>query len=185
MIEIDRATLQELIDKIEVIAATLVKLNDANKKAPTLASDESVFSFGDYPHKASLKEHHNTASLVRTPKTMLPDPRLVRRIIANRQLREKYFDSDILADPAWDMLLDLTAARAEHVRVSVTSLCIASGVPVTTALRWIGQLVQAGLFERIDDDTDGRRAFIALSDKAAAAVARYFAELGVPSTKMV
>ncbi len=185
MIEIDRLTMQQLIENIEGIAATLVKLNDANKKAPALAGGESAFSFGDYPHEASLKKQRNTESLVRSPKTMLPDPRLVRQIIANRQLREKYFDSDFLADPAWDMLLDLTAARAEHVRVSVTSLCIASGVPVTTALRWIGQLVQAGLFDRIDDDTDGRRAFIALSDKAAAAVARYFAELGVPSAQVV
>ena len=42
------------------------------------------------------------------------------------------------------MLLDLTAARAEHTRVSVTSLCIASGVPPTTALRWIGQMSDAG-----------------------------------------
>jgi len=37
-----------------------------------------------------------------------------------------------LADPAWDMLLDLTAARAESRAVSVSSLCIAAGVPTTT-----------------------------------------------------
>jgi hypothetical protein len=108
----------------------------------------------------------------------LPDPRLVRRIIRQRHLRARFFDPALFADPAWDILLDLTAARAEHKRVSVTSLCIASGVPPTTALRWIGQLTAAGLLERIDDETDRRRTFLALSDSAADAMARYFATLG-------
>jgi len=108
----------------------------------------------------------------------LPDPRLVRRIIRQRQLRARFFDPALFADPAWDMLLDLAAARAEHKRVSVTSLCIASGVPPTTALRWIGQLTAAGLLERVNDEADRRRAFIALSDATADAMARYFAELG-------
>lgn len=109
----------------------------------------------------------------------LPDARLVRRIIRQRQLRGRFMDGDLFADPAWDMLLDLTAARIEGKRVSVTSLCIAAGVPPTTALRWLGQLVDAGLFVRVSDATDKRRVFIALSDKAAAAMARYFTEIAL------
>jgi hypothetical protein len=38
-------------------------------------------------------------------------------------------------------------------------------VPPTTALRWIGQMTEAGLLERVEDETDRRRAFIALTDK--------------------
>ncbi len=107
----------------------------------------------------------------------LPDPRLIRMIIRQRQERSRYFDGDLFADPAWDMLLDLAAARAEHRRVSVTSLSIASGVPPTTALRWIGLLIDAGLFERIEDDTDRRRAFVVLTDQGADAIAQYFRAL--------
>ena len=118
---------------------------------------------------------------LRRSRAPLPDPRLVRRIIAQRRKRAEFFDPDLFADPAWDMLLDLTAARAEHERVSVTSLCIASGVPATTALRWIKQLVEIGLFQRIEDDGDKRRAFIALSDRTADAMARYFAALDDPA----
>lgn len=109
----------------------------------------------------------------------LPDARLVRRIIRQRQLRGRFLDNDLFADPAWDMLLDLTASRLEGKRVSVTSLCIAAGVPPTTALRWIGQMVDAGLFVRLSDGTDKRRAFIDLSDKAVQAMARYFAEISL------
>lgn len=119
-----------------------------------------------------------TQRLARNAKASLPDPRLVRKIIRQRQLRARFFDGDLFADPAWDMLLDLTAARAEHKRVSVTSLCIASGVPPTTALRWISQLTSTGLLCRAEDSTDRRRAFIALSDSAADGMARYFAEIG-------
>lgn len=112
----------------------------------------------------------------------LPDPQLVRRIIRQRQLRARFFDGDLFADPAWDILLDLTAARAENVRVSVTSLCIASGVPPTTALRWIGQMTEAGLLARVEDRTDRRRAFIGLTESAADGMIRYFAELARDSS---
>lgn len=119
------------------------------------------------------------------PRPSLPDPRLVRRIIRQRQLRARFFDAELFADPAWDILLDLTAARAEHQRVSVSSLCIASGVPPTTALRWIGQMTEAGLLERVNDDSDRRRAFVGLADRTAEAMARYFAEIEANAVELI
>jgi DNA-binding MarR family transcriptional regulator len=126
-----------------------------------------------------------TDRLVRTARPPLPDPRLIRRIIRQRQLRAKYIEGNLFADPAWDILLDLTASRAEHVRVSVSSLCIAAGVPPTTALRWITQMTEAGLLERVEDEADRRRAFIALTDKTSDAIARYFAEIGRGAAQLV
>ncbi|MBC2665674.1 winged helix DNA-binding protein [Novosphingobium flavum] len=121
--------------------------------------------------------------LVTPANTEFPDPQVVRRILRQRQQRQRFFDADLFADPAWDMLLDLAAARAERKQVSVTSLCIAAGVPPTTALRWIGQLQQAGLFQRVEDKADRRRAFIALTDKAAEGMARYFAAVGLTGNR--
>lgn len=109
----------------------------------------------------------------------------MRRIIRQRQLRARFFDGELFADPAWDILLDLTAARVEHTRVSVTSLCIASGVPPTTALRWIAQMRETGLVERVEDESDKRRAFISLTDKAADGMARFFAVLGKDAKRVV
>lgn len=101
----------------------------------------------------------------------------VRRILRQRRMREQYFPAELFADPAWDMLLDLYAARLEHQPVSVSSLCIAAAVPATTALRWIRTMTDAGLFVRESDPHDGRRIFIALSDNALDAMQRYFEAL--------
>jgi hypothetical protein len=101
------------------------------------------------------------------------DAGLVRTMIRARRLRDQFFQSEIFADPAWDMLLDLFAARLENRRVAVSSLCIAAAVPPTTALRWIKSLCDQGLFVRIADAEDGRRVFIELSDSAAAGMETY------------
>jgi hypothetical protein len=95
---------------------------------------------------------------------------LVRRIIRLRRDRERHFPAELFADPAWDMLLDLAAARMEQQDVAVSSLCVAAAVPTTTALRWVRNLSEIGLFVRRTDPADARRAFITLSDQAFDAV---------------
>lgn len=94
----------------------------------------------------------------------------IKALLRARRLREQFLPADLFADPAWDMILDLMAARLAGQRVSVSSLCIAAAVPPTTALRWIRQLTDRGVFSRIDDPADGRRVFIELTDNAADAV---------------
>jgi len=171
----ERLTLLRLTEQVGQIAQRLEKLS---RVEPGVLGDDKAFRFESPSQAYAAPPAGIEAEQVRAARPALPDPRLVRRIIRQRQLRARFLDGELFADPAWDMLLDLTAARAEHTRVSVTSLCIASGVPPTTALRWIGQMTGAGLLERVEDDTDRRRAFIALSDRAAEAMARYFAEVG-------
>lgn len=97
----------------------------------------------------------------------------VRAMLRLRRLRNNYFSSEFFADPAWDMLLDLTAAQLEGEKVAVSSLCIAAAVPPTTALRWIKTMCDAKLFERHADPLDGRRIFIGLSAGASNAMMSY------------
>ena len=97
----------------------------------------------------------------------------MRSIIRARRLRDQFFRGGLFADPAWDMLLDLFAARLEGTRVAVSSLCIAAAVPATTALRWIKALTDRGLFVRSADPQDGRRVYIALSDEVARSLTAY------------
>jgi len=102
------------------------------------------------------------------------DAAQIRAMIRARRLRDQYFRADLFADPAWDMLLDLMAARLEKGRVAVSSLCIAAAVPATTALRWIKLLTDRGIFVRQADPQDGRRVYIELSDDTARSLSAYF-----------
>lgn len=188
--EEDRLHLLRISEQVETIAQRLDRIGFMRPASgamfPNPAAEGGALHLElPSPGMRADGEPNGGERLTRSVRPALPDPRLVRRIIRQRQLRARFFDADFFADPAWDILLDLTAARAEHMRVSVTSLCIASGVPPTTALRWIGQMTEAGMLERIEDETDRRRAFIALTDKAADAMARYFAELGTAASQMV
>lgn len=177
----DRLMLLRLTEQVGKIAERVERISGG----ASVPESDGAFRF-EAPHREFSGINGDPGDrLVRTSRPSLPDPRLIRRIIRQRQLRARFFDGDLFGDPAWDMLLDLTAARVEHGRVSVTSLCIASGVPPTTALRWIGQMIDAGLFERVEDDSDRRRAFIALTDRAAEAMARYFAELGGNAARLI
>jgi hypothetical protein len=106
------------------------------------------------------------------------DPQIVRQAIRARRLRTAHFGDGLFEDPAWDMLLDLFAAELEGGHVSVSSLCIAAHVAPTTALRWIGRMTEAGLFERRPDPQDRRRAFMALTQRGSVAMRGYVAALG-------
>ncbi|KPL68182.1 hypothetical protein SZ64_08650 [Erythrobacter sp. SG61-1L] len=179
--EEDRVQLIRLSEQVDALAQKIDRLGQIRPAAVAgLRHGEEGAAQVESPSSAwrgQDEEEDAGEKMRRAVRPALPDPRLVRQIIRQRQLRARYFDADLFADPAWDILLDLTAARAEHKRVSVTSLCIASGVPPTTALRWIGQMTESGLLVRVEDEADRRRAFIALSDKAADGMARYFAEV--------
>jgi DNA-binding response OmpR family regulator/predicted transcriptional regulator len=68
-------------------------------------------------------------------------------------------------DASWSMLSELLRARLSRRRVSVTSLCLASKSPVTTALRRIERLLESGLVSCTQDPKDRRRKYIELTDE--------------------
>lgn len=151
--------LRQLSDEVGRIAATLARLSSGPPSARPLADTDASDSASGLPNVSAD---------------------LVRNLIRARRLRAQYFDSDLFADPAWDMLLDLTQAEYAQHRVPVSSLCIAAAVPATTALRWIKTMVERGLFLRRADPHDGRRVFIELAPAASQAMRRFFADVGQP-----
>lgn len=90
---------------------------------------------------------------------------LARWILASRRRRPRAFASLRLGEPTWDMILDLYVADREGRRVDVSGLCLASGVPATTALRYIDLLAANALVAKVDDVDDGRRSFVTISGK--------------------
>lgn len=100
---------------------------------------------------------------------------LARQTYEDRRRRNKIFQSEeLFGEPAWDILLDLFIAAKERRRVSVTSACIGSAVPSTTALRWISILERQGLLSREADPGDARRVYVRLSPKGYEAMLEYF-----------
>lgn len=81
---------------------------------------------------------------------------LVEAEYRHRRERELVFDRELFGEPAWDMLLYLYAARLRGNLVATSSLARASGVPATTALRWMAHLERVGLIERSAIKRDGR-----------------------------
>lgn len=146
--------LRQLSDEVNRIAATLARLSSTAPAAPVHATSPN--DSGEVPAIA---------------------PESVRSVIRARRLRSRFFDEELFADPAWDMLLDLLQAELSHLRVPVSSLCIAAAVPATTALRWLKTMVDQGLFVRRADPHDGRRVFVELAPDTSNALHRYFAEV--------
>jgi DNA-binding transcriptional ArsR family regulator len=119
-------------------------------------------------------------SLATESQVSLPDDvtsQHVRLIIKSRRLRDSFFPPRTFADPAWDIMLDLIAARLEARMVSVSSLCIAASVPPTTALRHIVRLEDEGYITRRPDDADQRRVLCDLTDSAAEVLLNCLADM--------
>jgi len=94
------------------------------------------------------------------------------RIIAERRVeRYQYLPAEMFGEPAWDMLLDLYLASGDGKSISVSSACIASRAPATTALRWLRRMEQLGLVARVNDDSDRRRVYVTITDAAKRALA--------------
>jgi DNA-binding MarR family transcriptional regulator len=156
-----------------------LRLHDVNKAQATLRLQQLSEEVGRIASLLSaLSEDEAAAAAMAGLESHDGDPQRleagqIRAMIRARRMRDHFFKRDLFADPAWDMLLDLMAARLEKQQVAVSSLCIAAAVPPTTALRWIKALCDQGLFVRVADPEDGRRVFIELSEQAAAALESY------------
>ena len=155
---IDAVRLQQIADEVAHIARALADLS--NPMSPAAVS-EGIVGYRAQPG-------------ARRPAKV--DSGTIRSMLRWRRRRNELFGGELFADPAWDMMLDLAAARLEGVDVAVSSLCIAAAVPATTALRWIKMLTDVGLFVRVADPNDRRRVFIALSIPTAATLLAFLGD---------
>lgn len=99
-------------------------------------------------------------------------PRLAacaKLMLGTRALRVTQFGpiaAVLFGEAAYDMLLDLYVQHVTASPPSVSSVCMATSAPATTALRHLRVLEEYGLIVRIPDPDDGRRTYIHLTDEA-------------------
>lgn len=106
---------------------------------------------------------------------------MIRSLQKARNFRATLFGENLFADPAWDMLLELYASELTQQRVSVSRATNASGVPLSTALRWMAVLEERNLVMRVGDPLDARRVWISLTPNSASLMHRYFAATSITS----
>ncbi|QJQ32291.1 winged helix DNA-binding protein [Sphingomonas lacunae] len=99
---------------------------------------------------------------------------LIRRFMAFRRQRNTVFPEASGTDANWLILVELYLAALERRRESISSLCVASGAPATTALRYIRTLTDAGIVVRDPDPEDGRRVFVNMQPASVAQMKQLF-----------
>lgn len=110
-------------------------------------------------------------------RTVYADIVAIRQAMKSRSLRNRFFNPKLFSDPAWDMLLELSAASIVGRRTTLTRLVNRTGIPMTTVMRWIVTLEREGLVTRFADRLDRRQIFLELTPRAHSALASYFNEI--------
>lgn len=132
---------------------------------------ESVFAFDD--------------QLVQRP-NLLSIKRLAGRAEAEykaRRSRSKYVPEKLLGEPVWDILLDLYVNEARGRVSNITSVCVASCAPPTTALRYVTSLEAQGLIEFEDANYDRRIRLVSFTERGLRAMSDYLQ--GAPAYQLV
>jgi response regulator RpfG family c-di-GMP phosphodiesterase len=123
----------------------------------------------DQAHEAQIERLIERTTLASTRRTPIREPsselRLLQLVEDIDECRTGALTGILEPDASWSMLTELLRARLSRRRVSVTSLCLASKSPVTTALRRIERLLETGLVSCTQDPKDRRRKYIELTDE--------------------
>lgn len=95
-----------------------------------------------------------------------------------RAAREKIMGEGFKDEPGWNMIMELMHARLSGQKVPVSALCAASGVPQTTALRRLGELMGDGYIAKERDPNDARRLWVQPTERTVELVQKYMVHEG-------
>lgn len=149
-----------LLDKISSLGAELQRLAmlmDSPDPSPVTHQTAPIESDGGDLDTAQLKA-------------------FIRDQLSREAKRRAIGGGELFGDPTWAMLLDLLLAKIEGRRISVSSACIASGAPMSTALRLVRRLVGEEVLCRLPDAHDRRRHFLAINPKFEQPLLEYVAD---------
>ena len=69
----------------------------------------------------------------------------------------------LFADSCWNMCLDIYICGLKEQQVTVSAVAHSSGIPMTTAMRYINVMVEQGLLQKSSNPADHRMVFVAVS----------------------
>lgn len=118
---------------LRISLADLDRLNEAAARASRASTSEGSNASSDEVQRARVE---------------------AGRLLEVRRKRERLLGSRLFGDPAWDILLDLFVRKLDGRATTVTSACIGSGAPQTTALRYLASLIEHGIVVRRPSSDD-------------------------------
>ena len=72
--------------------------------------------------------------------------------------------SGLFSDSCWDMCLDIYICDLKDEKITISSIAHSSGIPMTTAMRYINVMTEEGLLEKSSNPSDNRMVFISTSE---------------------
>ncbi|ATW04307.1 helix-turn-helix domain-containing protein [Sphingorhabdus sp. YGSMI21] len=76
----------------------------------------------------------------------------------------------LFTDSCWNMCLDIYLCGLKDQQVTVSAIAHSSGIPMTTAMRYINVMVEQGLLQKSSNPADHRMVFVAVSQKCQAKI---------------
>lgn len=116
-------------------------------------------------HGIGLRRHVDDARLL-VKATALAMERKTRARVTGEHAR-------FCTGPAWSLLLSLFICRDARVAPAVTAVSYDVELPLSTCLRWLRQLEEAGMVESRLDADDGRVRRVAITSRAVALVSHH------------
>lgn len=183
-----RASIADIIEKpatpekvVEAVQRALALRNKLTQRNLT----ERLASLGEDLERLSKLLHLTTAGNLPAAGSEQPgvlrhiSPEIVKKHIHFETERRKLAGGDLFGDAAWTMMLELLLAKMENNMLSVSSACIGSGAPMSTAMRLVSRLVQEGKLVKVPDPNDKRRDFLMLSDSMEKLLLQYLRTIPV------
>lgn len=81
------------------------------------------------------------------------------------RLKAEYLNmgTGLFSDSCWDMCLDIYICDLKGEQITVSSVAHSSGIPMTTAMRYINVMSEEGLLEKTPNPSDNRMIFVSTS----------------------
>ncbi len=133
------AALESLLSQVQT------KVDSVRQIAATDQSDESN----------SKPEVINDAELVVRAENLLKWSRLKAQFLN--------LGTGLFSDSCWDMCLDIYICDLKEEQITVSSVAHSSGIPMTTAMRYINVMSEEGLLEKTPNPSDNRMVFVSTS----------------------
>lgn len=101
----------------------------------------------------------------------------VLEILQLRRSRSRTLGENLFSDPAWDILLELYAAKLDQRSLTLSELAPAIATPTSTTARWVALLKDRGLIESEMDSTRPIQVSLRLTEEGLSRMERLLGRL--------